>query len=258
MYYTKTAYPTLVFFVILTSAWLYSLVLGLQGEIPVWQSILFCSILAYYNFTPMHEICHRSVFFKRSKTIAFIEFVVGHISAATLFSPYDGFRILHFQHHGYTNVKGKDPDFWVATRNPIAVILKSLTIKLSYYYFMIIKPSQALKAKRVRIALTLSVYLFLIYLTPNPLLTFAIWFSSGIFALALVAFLFDWLPHTPHDEIDRYRTSFIVDKKWLIPIMLWQNYHLIHHLYPRIPFYKYHRKYLDVKDELVKKDARIS
>ena len=63
-------------------------------------------------------------------------------------------------------------------------------------------------------------------------------------AMFVLAWWFDWLPH--HDLEDtqrenRYRaTRNRVGSEWtLTPLLLSQNYHLVHHLHPSIPFYRY-------------------
>jgi len=55
---------------------------------------------------------------------------------------------------------------------------------------------------------------------------------------------FDFLPHYPHEAYAKeepYRcTSNRVGLEWLLtPLFIFQNYHLVHHLYPAIPFYRY-------------------
>ena len=63
-------------------------------------------------------------------------------------------------------------------------------------------------------------------------------------AMFVLAWWFDWLPH--HDLEDtqrenRYRaTRNRVGSEWILtPLLLSQNYHLVHHLHPSIPFYRY-------------------
>ena len=53
----------------------------------------------------------------------------------------------------------------------------------------------------------------------------------------------DFLPHFPHETLakdDRYQsTSNRVGMEWLLtPLFVYQNYHLVHHLYPTVPFYR--------------------
>src|SRR4029077_9058918 len=72
--------------------------------------------------------------------------------------------------------------------------------------------------------------LVLIYLIPQRL------------GIAILAWLFNWLPH--HDlgvtpSLDRFRVA-RVRVGWepvMNPLLLYQNYHLVHHIHPAIPFY---------------------
>lgn len=55
--------------------------------------------------------------------------------------------------------------------------------------------------------------------------------------------MFVYLPHAPFTHTaqqDEYRASNIrAGWEWLLtPLMTFQNYHLVHHLYPRAPFYR--------------------
>jgi len=59
-----------------------------------------------------------------------------------------------------------------------------------------------------------------------------------------IIWVFDFLPHYPHQihaTDDPFRsTSNRVGLEWLLtPIFVYQNYHLVHHLYPTVPFYRY-------------------
>ena len=71
-----------------------------------------------------------------------------------------------------------------------------------------------------------------------------LFFIPSRIANFFIAFTFDFLPHYPHhahatDEPFRC-TSNRVGLEWLLtPVLLSQNYHLVHHLYPTAPFYRY-------------------
>ena len=74
---------------------------------------------------------------------------------------------------------------------------------------------------------------------------FAFFLPAGI-ASGMLAFVFDWLVHHPHHVPvnDRYRTSnvylFPKEIHWPVTVLwIFQNYHIIHHLYPRVAFYSY-------------------
>jgi beta-carotene hydroxylase len=76
----------------------------------------------------------------------------------------------------------------------------------------------------------------------------------------MLAAAFDWLPHVPHEiesRTDRFRATSILIDPWLSPLYLWQNYDLIHHLYPALPFYRYTAVWRLDNERLLKQGARI-
>ena len=47
--------------------------------------------------------------------------------------------------------------------------------------------------------------------------------------------------------------------EWLFtPLMLSQNYHLVHHLHPSVPFYRYVRTWRRNEEAYLERDAAIS
>ena len=70
-----------------------------------------------------------------------------------------------------------------------------------------------------------------------------LWIFPHILASALIIYFFAYLTHKPHEVHERYRDTnvFWVKGKIMEPIVNWlymfQNFHLIHHLFPRVPFY---------------------
>ena len=71
-------------------------------------------------------------------------------------------------------------------------------------------------------------------------------------------FVFVFLPHHPADisqHENKYAAS-TIRKGWewiLTPLMAYHNYHLIHHLYPTVPFYRYLKVWLLKYDDLIEK-----
>lgn len=71
----------------------------------------------------------------------------------------------------------------------------------------------------------------------------------------MIAVVFVILPHAPNkvgQEEDKYMaTTMRMGWEWLLtPLLVYQNYHLIHHLYPEIPFYKMHKAWYLKYDEI--------
>jgi len=69
-------------------------------------------------------------------------------------------------------------------------------------------------------------------------LVLLLWVLPGCLAIGLLGFAFDWLPHHPHCVQGRYIDTRVV----LVPgsrvLLLGQDLHAVHHLWPRVPFYR--------------------
>jgi fatty acid desaturase len=236
------------------------------GEIGVWGAVLFesmsyglgfvlCTALAYLAFTVGHEAVHGNIA-GRQKDLKRLEAACGHVAAFFLLAPYAAFRVLHLQHHAHVNEGDADPDHWVASASPIGVVGRCATIMPYYYYTILFGPSSRTRAgQRVRrqsiltltsfvaIALTASLWG---YATP----VLALWIGPAAVASAFLAFAFDWLPHHPHSSTERYHDTRVILGPGMPLLTMWQSYHLVHHLYPRVPFYRYGTCFRDIRPEL--------
>ncbi|WP_197466109.1 fatty acid desaturase, partial [Oleiphilus sp. HI0080] len=56
----------------------------------------------------------------------------------------------------------------------------------------------------------------------------------NIIAVLALALFFDYIPHHPHKSRSRYHDTRIYPGTLLNVLLLGQNYHLIHHMYPRL------------------------
>jgi fatty acid desaturase len=66
-----------------------------------------------------------------------------------------------------------------------------------------------------------------------------------------------WLPHHPHNETDRYRNTRVNVFTLSTQTLLEQDHHLMHHLFPRVPWYRYRRLFTEMRPLLEKNNARI-
>jgi len=76
----------------------------------------------------------------------------------------------------------------------------------------------------------------------------------GSFLLGMV---FDWIPHHPTRQQGRYQNTRVYLFPGLKFLTCGQNYHLIHHLYPRVPWYNYQRVFEQLEPELRSRNAPI-
>ncbi|MGI8724933.1 MAG: fatty acid desaturase [Methyloceanibacter sp.] len=90
-----------------------------------------------------------------------------------------------------------------------------------------------------------------------------LWIFPHILASALINYFFAYLTHKPHVAKERYRDTNVFWFRGRIsePLVNWlylfQNFHLIHHLFPRVPFYLYGDAFRSVKPVLEQENARI-
>jgi beta-carotene hydroxylase len=89
-----------------------------------------------------------------------------------------------------------------------------------------------------------------------------LWFIPSRLIFLGLGFSFFWLPHLPHDTVqdDNFTraTTLRLGYEWLLsPALQWQNYHLIHHMYPTTPFYNNSKVWRLLEPELRKQDLAI-
>lgn len=242
----KIAWPTILLLIASFALFSLSTIAYAAGLLSLFWAILINTIAAYLSFTPAHEASHGSVSSNRE-----LNDWVGRL-ATVLQSPvpfFRTFRYLHMQHHRFTNDETKDPDVYVSTGPAWLLPLKWATLDFNYLY-RYLKPSVLMKrpsSERREMFLAL-IFGALIVTT----VTFAGWLDYYLLLFIIpnrltavfLAITFDFLPHYPHQAHPKSEpfqcTSNRVGMEWfLTPVLLAQNYHLVHHLYPTAPFYRY-------------------
>jgi fatty acid desaturase len=240
------AWPTLVLLVVSYAIFGLSTFAYVQGTLSLFWAILFNTIAAYLSFTPAHDASHNSVSTNRQ-----LNEWVGRIATA-LQSPvpfFRTFRYIHMQHHRFTNDEDRDPDVYVGTGPVWLLPFKWATLDLNYFHYYF-KRSEFMKRpqserRELYLAVLFGVGVFTAITLAGGLEYYLLLFFIPTRLTAIfLALTFDFLPHYPHqahakDEPFRC-TSNRVGMEWLLtPVLLYQNYHLVHHLYPTVPFYRY-------------------
>lgn len=229
------------------------------GQLPILWGAAINVVLGYLIFTPLHDASHGSIA-GRKQSLKWLEKSIAWLAGSLLWAPYPAFQLLHLRHHSHTNDPEEDPDHWVATRNPLALIFRSFTIMFSYYYQFLVRPDVQKRRKLPSLAANvllmfgvfcgMSLYFGLAY----PLL---LWFLPSVLSLAILAIVFDWIPHQPHQSRERYLDTRIILVPGLQTLLLGQNLHLVHHLYPTVPFYSYGEAFRIVRPLLEAKGSPI-
>lgn len=241
------SWPTLALWAVALACWLGGALAVASGL--AWGGGAAMALGGYLAFTPMHDAAHRSVARR-----AWVNEVVGRLAAVTLFGPFPAFRYVHLEHHKHTNDPARDPDYWSGLAPAWALPLRWMTQDLHYYVTW-------LRAGRPRGELVETIATFVLYAAASAGLIATGWGSvvlawvvASRVAMALLAFGFDYLPHRPHqvtNKEDRYRaTSVRLGWFWQV-VLLNQNLHLLHHLNPAVPFYRYGTLWAEQRESLL-------
>lgn len=223
---------------------------------------LVCAALAYMGFTIAHDAGHGAIFAMNSRW-KWVETVMGWVASIPLMLvPYRLFQKIHDRHHAFTNDPDLDPDHYTWGPQWYKLVLNSVSIPFQYHRLALTtyKTDPQIRATYVSTVIyfccVLSAVVFLLsagYVAE----VFYLLILPVILAVIALAFFFDYIPHYPHKMLDRFHNTRIYPSRILNLLLLGQNYHLIHHLYPRVPWYRYRSVYLDIKDALEGQDAPI-
>lgn len=239
------AWPTIMLAV--AGLLVYALAITAQhyGLIPAWLAVACTSIAAFWFFTVFHDASHNSL--SQNKNI---NDWLGRLAVCFLIMLplYGANRFIHMQHHRFTNeADDLDPDTWAVSGPRWQIPLRWMVQDIRYYTYYIPKMSQRPRAELVESAWAIVFFL----VTVGGLVAAGFgwevllyWFLPGRIAIVMLVLTFSVLPHVPHEvtqKDDKYRaTNVRVGYEWLLsPLLLNQNYHLVHHLYPTVPFYRY-------------------
>jgi len=255
------AWPTLFVFAVALAILALGCTMALTGRWPLWLGMLTNGFAMYTLFSVAHDGSHRAISQNRKLNEA-----IGRIAINMLLpvAPFEAVRWLHMQHHRFTNA-ANDPDQFMHHGRWWTLPLRWANVDVFYLYYFLKNGGDQLH-KHLRPVIIYSV-VFLGVIVALTALGYGmevlfLWFLASRIGLFLIALAFVILPHYPGNisyEEDVYRASTIRRGwEWLLtPLLVYQNYHLIHHLYPTAPFYTYlkiwHLKY----DELVAKNPAV-
>lgn len=243
----RVAWPTLALFVLALAMWLASTSAALQGLLHTGLAIGLNAIATYWLFTVFHDASHNAVGESQR-----LNDWVGRIGII-FFSPlpiFRAFRFIHMQHHRFANEsQDQDPDGWCGGGRWWTLPFRWATLDLYYYWFYLprLKDRPISEQRETWLCVTLALTtLALLIHAGYGMALLLYWFIPARIAIFFLALAFDFLPHHPHKVSQRENrwqaTNNRVGMEWLLtPVLLYQNYHLVHHLYPRAPFYRYLR-----------------
>jgi beta-carotene hydroxylase len=210
--------PTLLLFIIAVSLAIISVTGHFIGHWPGWISFWMNVLALHLVGTVIHDASHNVA--HRNKIV---NSILGHGSALMLGFVFPVFTRVHMQHHANVNDPANDPDYVVSRGGPLFLIAPRF-----FYHEIFFFQRQLWR------------------MVP-----------AGVVGLLLGLF-FDYFPHNPHNSQDRWLNARVYASPVLNVLILGQNYHLVHHLWPSVPWYKFQGAYHATKPLLESKGCHLS
>jgi len=240
------------------------LALSVTDQISVWLALPPAAYLVYATYTPLHEAVHKNIA-GRDRRLARLNDLTGYVVASILGVSYTMHKAAHMAHHRHTNVQGDDPDLVYSGNQFYDALTGGPKIVWNEYrdYFQRVYPRASSSEKRtviVEILIALAWRAGLGYLFPLEFLVLGV--LANVLGVMILGYIFAWVVHTPFNQTQRFRdTATILISgplhKPLTWLWLWQNYHSIHHLFPRVPFFRYAELFDDIRDGMLERGAPI-
>ncbi|MGI8501122.1 MAG: beta-carotene hydroxylase [Hassallia sp.] len=212
-----------------------------------WVCFTVNTIALHIAGTVIHDACHQSAHRNRV-----VNAILGHVSALMLVFAFPVFTRVHLQHHAHVNDPENDPDHYVSTGGPLWLLpVRFLYHEVFFFQRQLWRKNELMEWFLSRLFVAVIFYISVQYHFLGYILNF--WFiPSAVIGLTLGLF-FDYLPHRPHQERDRWKNARVYPNRILNLLIMGQNYHLIHHLWPSIPWYNYQPTYYMMKPLLDEK-----
>lgn len=245
------------------------------GVMPLLLGMFINSLVGYGLYTVVHDSVHRSISNRNPKHERW-DTVCGNIAAQLILLNFAGHRASHLRHHAHTNTD-RDPD--IGAKGPL-VALPVKWLVSNVVLLLVALPGGTYLANALmrrlgasaasdggdtsllaaqRWAVRVGVLAVLISIPLGVTVPVVVlWIVPARLTFLYLAIFFAWLPHFPYEHIDRFRNTRITlfpGSTWLL---LQQDRHLIHHLYPSIPWYRYRAAHRELASLLSERGAVVA
>lgn len=214
-----------------------------------WVCFSMNVLALHLSGTVIHDASHNAAHRDRR-----VNAILGHSSALMLGFAFPVFTRVHLQHHAHVNDPENDPDHFVSTGGPLWLIAARFFYhEVFFFKRRLWRKYELLEWFLSRAVVVAIVWVAIRYDFIGYILNF--WFSPALVVGLALGLFFDYLPHRPFEDRDRWKNARVYPSRILNVAILGQNYHLIHHLWPSIPWYRYQGAYYAVQPLLDQKGS---
>jgi ring-1,2-phenylacetyl-CoA epoxidase subunit PaaE len=144
--------------------------------------------------------------------------------------------------------------------------LRWLTLDLSYMVFYLPQLSRRPRGEQLEQGIVMTVWIggtVAAIATGHLVDALVVLYLPCRLNILFLAWAFDYLPHhglhhTPAQDKLKTTRNRVGSERWLSFVLLYQNYHLVHHLHPVVPFYRYLRVWRRGEEQYLAGDPALS
>jgi beta-carotene hydroxylase len=226
------------------AVWLSLWPLTFMGILPLWIGFPIAVLNVCLSYLPSHEAQHR-IIAKPGEPLFWLNELVGHVSTIPLVLPYNTARLTHYEHHKYANHPDLDPDIGTKAKGPWDAIWQSICsrqhgaqARAGYVAFLArLNTPEATRAVYAALAAQLAYYAILITGAVNgyAIEMALLWWLPRHIGYTYIQFYLSWAPHHPANRMGRYKDTNAFKSIFGNIGSMGMQFHIVHHLYPRIP-----------------------
>ncbi len=260
-------WPTVILGLFCVASYLATVGFALSGALSLWLAVPIVAAITYASYTVAHDSVHGSIS-GSSGSLRWLNKLLGYMAAWILMIPLTAHRHEHMAHHRHANDPVHDPDYPVeqmrdsvvgAARAAVQITVGQFTHYYKYRWNKAPATQNLALCLEVAAAILPRVAVMASGYWVEGLLLFVVGWLIGV---VILLYLFAYIVHRPHEQMGRYldtSTILVTGPSGRLVTWLWlfQNYHAIHHLFPRVPFYHYAKIYDEIEAVMAEKGAPV-
>ena len=237
--------------------------LVLMNILPLWLAFPIATLSVTIASLPSHEAQH-NIIAGKGRPLRWLNELVGHLSPIPLVLPYRVLRATHMEHHAHTNDPELDPDYEVHAESTLRFFLKSIlnrqpnSEKGNAYGQTLERIGQSgLILDNILFQAVYLTVLFVMAWTGHAIEAALLWWIPRQIGQTYITYYLSWIPHHPAEEQSRYQDTRAFKSLLGNVGSLGMQYHIVHHLYPRIPLHLTPAAYRELKPILQRRGCDL-
>jgi len=243
--------------------WLSLFPLVMLGLMPLWLAFPIAVLNVMLCYLPSHEAQH-NIIGRQGGRLRWLNELVGQLSPIPLGTPYRVLKHTHLEHHAHTNDAGLDPDYSVHAASNKDFFWRSLmnrqpgsTSNAAYANALERVGKSHMLLDALVLQLIYLAVLFALAWSGYALEAVLLWWLPRQIGLTYIQYYLSWAPHRPGQNQDRYGDTRAFKSALGNLWSMGMQYHIVHHLYPRIPLSLTPAAYRELRPILARRGCEL-